>query len=388
MDLYEILKTIAVPRPNHSEAVGKTAAFIKDLLASWDIPFTVQNFTLRPHQQLLVGYACFFLALLVVLFVIKKKPLPLFLAAAAIPVLLIVEHEFFTPIVSSLITRTGENIIISFKAPDAVRELIFAAHYDSKTDFFDHIERAKVYRWIPVAGVLGMLMALWVLLKNRLSSLQKPFLSIATVSVAGLLAVYWGLVALGLGGYVFLSKQSCGAVDDGGAVVTLLGLAKNIKDGKIKTGRSNITIVIMDGEEVGLQGSRWYVKNRFKDAGKKPALPVSQVNLELVAQNGNMYYWTKYGVFLSFKGHSKELENRLNAAWKGISGKTMDAGKNITDDAYNFLSAGIPAITVGHTGLPGMGEGGFHDVTDCMDRVNKDNLYLMVKTLGKYIEGY
>jgi len=388
MDLYEILKTIAVPRPNHSEAVGKTAAFIKDLLASWDIPFTVQNFTLRPHQQLLVGYSCFFLALLVVLFVIKKKPLPLFLAAAAIPVLLIVEHEFFTPIVSSLITRTGENIIISFKAPDAVRELIFAGHYDSKTDFFDHIERAKVYRWIPVAGVLGMLMALCVLLKNRLSSLQKPFLSIATVSSAGLRAAYGGRVALGLGGYIFLSKQSCGAVDDGGAVVTLLGLAKNIKDGKIKTGRSNITIVIMDGEEVGLQGSRWYVKNRFKDAGKKPALPVSQVNLELVAQNGNMYYWTKYGVFLSFKGHSKELENRLNAAWKGISGKTMDPGGNITDDAYNFLSAGIPAITVGHTGLPGLGEGGFHDVTDCMDRVNRDNLYLMVKTLGKYIEGY
>lgn len=388
MDLYKILETIAVPRPNHSDAVDKTAAYLKGLLTSWNIPFDVQHYTLRPYEHLLVGYACFFLALLALYFVIKQKPLPILAAALAIPVLMILEYEFFIPVVSPLITKGGQNLIVSFNAPDAMRELVFAAHYDSKTDFFDHLERAKIYRFIPVAGVLGMLMALWVKLRTRMKALRKPFFAPLTVAFAALLAAYWGLVALGMGGYIFLSKQSCGAVDDGGAVVTLLGLAKNIKEGKVNTGKSNITIIFMSGEEVGPQGSYWYVKKRFRDAPAKPSLPVSLVNLELVGQNGTMVYWRKYGVFLSFKGHDQELEKRIAAAWKDVAGKPPVAGGAITDDAYHFINAGIPAITVGHTGIPGLGEGGFHDVTDCMDRVNRNNLYLMVKTLGKYIEGY
>jgi hypothetical protein len=234
MDMYAVLEKIAVPRPNHSEAVDGTAAFIRDLLSSWDIPFTVQEFVLRPYQQLLVGYACFLLSLLILFFVIKRKPLPIIIAAVAIPVLLFMEFEFFIPLVSPLITKTGQNIIVSFPAADAARELIFAAHYDSKTDFFDHIERARVYRYIPIAGVLGMLMSLWVLLRNKISSLRKPALSIATVCLAVVLSAYWGLVALGFGGYIFLSGQSCGAVDNGGSVVTLLALAKDIREGKVR----------------------------------------------------------------------------------------------------------------------------------------------------------
>jgi hypothetical protein len=87
-----------------------------------------------------------------------------------------------------------------------------------------------------------------------------------------------------------------------------------------------------------------------------------------------MLYWKKNGIFLSFLETDAGLRERLNAAWKSVSGGTMDAGGSITDDALHFLRAGVPAITVGHTGLPGLGEGGFHDVTDCMDRVNPGNL--------------
>ncbi|HSV97561.1 MAG TPA: M20/M25/M40 family metallo-hydrolase [Spirochaetota bacterium] len=388
MDMYKVLETIAVPRPNHSDALEKTSAYIQGLLASWDIPFTVQEFVLRPYQQLLVGYACFFLSLLVILFVVRRKPLPILIAAIGIGALLFMEFEYFIPLVSPLITKTGQNIIVSFPAADAVRELVFAAHYDSKTDFFDHIERAKLYRFIPIAGVLGMLMSLWVLLRKKFASLGKPALSIATVFLAGALSVYWGLVALGFGGYIFLSGQSCGAVDDGGSVVTLLALAKDIKEGRVKTGKSAVTIVFFAGEEVGPQGSRHFVKKYFGEDAAKRTVPASLVNLELVGQNGNMLYWRKNGIFLSFLATDAGLRERLDAAWKGVSGKTMDAAGHITDDALHFLRAGVPAITVGHTGLPGLGEGGFHDVTDCMDRVNTDNLYLMRTTLAKYIEGY
>ncbi len=334
-----------------------------------------------------MGYACFFLSLLVILFVIRRKPLPILIAAIGIPVLLFMEFEYFIPLVSPLITKTGQNIVVSFPAADAVRELVFAAHYDPKTDFFDHIERAKVYRFIPIAGVLGMLMSLWVLLRKKFALLGKPALSIATVCVAGALSVYWGLVALGFGGYIFLSGQSCGAVDDGGSVVTLLALAKDIKEGRVKTGKSTVTIVFFAGEEVGPQGSRHFVKKYFgDDAAKRTVRPRSST-------------WSSLARTATCStGEERHLPviprdrcRSARAAGRGVEGRIGQndgRGRPITDDALHFLRAGLPAITVGHTGLPGLGEGGFHDVTDCMDRVNPDNLYLMRKTLAKYIEGY
>ena len=66
----------------------------------------------------------------------------------------------------------------------------------------------------------------------------------------------------------------------------------------------------------------------------------------------------------------------------------MDTEKSITDDSQRFMAAGIPSITIGHNGVPGMGRGGFHSEKDNMGRVNPDNLALMVKVLEKFIEGF
>jgi len=43
---------------------------------------------------------------------------------------------------------------------------------------------------------------------------------------------------------------------------------------------------------------------------------------------------------------------------------------------------------VGNSGLPVLGEGWFHSTLDNPDRVNPDNLKLVIKTLEKYIDGY
>ncbi len=53
-----------------------------------------------------------------------------------------------------------------------------------------------------------------------------------------------------LGGYLFLSKdkQSFGAVDNGGSVVTLLALAKDLNEGRIQHKGSDITILLTSGQ--------------------------------------------------------------------------------------------------------------------------------------------
>ena len=60
----------------------------------------------------------------------------------------------------------------------------------------------------------------------------------------------------------------------------------------------------------------------------------------------------------------------------------------ITDDAQRFMTAGIPAITIGNSGEPGLGEAGFHSTADNPGRVNIANLKLMIRVLERYIEGY
>ena len=52
------------------------------------------------------------------------------------------------------------------------------------------------------------------------------------------------------------------------------------------------------------------------------------------------------------------------------------------------MTAGIPAVTIGNSGYPGLGEAGFHSSADNPGRVNIDNLKLMIRVLERYIEGY
>jgi hypothetical protein len=389
MDLADILAHLSIPRPNHSEALGETAAYIKALLSSWGVPFVVQEFTLHPYMQLLLGITVLLLAILLFIFVFKRKPLAALITALAIPLVLILEFELFVPVVTALVTKGGENIIVNFTVPDPARELVFAAHYDSKTDFWDHIQRSKIYAFIPLAVIIGLAVSIFIFFVKRYAALRKKAVTAVTLVLAAAVAVYWGLIFLGFGGYIFIppDRQSFGSVDNGGSVVALLALSKDIHDGKVDMGNSNITIVLTSGEEVSLQGSHAYILERF-GKGNKPAIPISPVNLELAGQNGTMVYWKKDGQFLIFYTADAGLADRLGAAWKEVAGKDIESRPAITDDAQRFMSAGIPAITVGNSGLPGLGEGSFHSTMDNPGRVNPDNLKLMITALERYIEGY
>ncbi len=389
MDLLEIMSHLSIPRPNYSPALGETAAYIKTTLTDWGVPFVVQQFGLRPYMQLILGISVLVLAIVLFFFFLKKKPVAALIVALAIPLLLIVEFELFIPVVTGIVKTTGENIVVTYTVPHPARELIFAAHYDSKTDFWDHIQRAKIYRFIPLAFILGLALAVFTFFSRRRAALKKKAVTAVTLALAGALVVYWGLVFLGFGGFIFIPSdgQSYGAVDDGTSVAALMAVAKDIHDGKISLGNSNVTILFTSGEEVTLQGAHWYVKERF-GAGKKPGLPTTLVNLELVGQNGPMVYWKKDGIFLKYYNADPDLINRLGGAWLSVSGTAMEPREKITDDAQQFMAAGIPAITIGNAGIPGLGEGGFHSPNDNFSRVNMDNLALMIRAVERYIEGY
>jgi hypothetical protein len=127
----------------------------------------------------------------------------------------------------------------------------------------------------------------------------------------------------------------------------------------------------------------------YAGAIKTSRLPSSLVNVELAAQNGNLIYWKKDGVFLKFRDADPALVKRLDGVWTKISGNPIGSSGRITDDALIFMAAGVPSVTIGHSGVPGgLNEVYFHGPLDDLKRVNRRNLDLMVTTLGKYIESY
>jgi ABC-type sugar transport system permease subunit len=78
------------------------------------------------------------------------------------------------------------NIIMHFPSSSAVRELIFCAHYDSKTDFWGHIQRAMVYQFIPVAVEMSVLLVLWTFFVRRKGALSKKIFRIITLAPLGI----------------------------------------------------------------------------------------------------------------------------------------------------------------------------------------------------------
>lgn len=390
MDMMAILGRIAIQRPNHSEALEKTALYIKELLTSWAIPFSVQEFPLRPYMMLIVSIAILMLALGFAYAVYRKRPMAALLLALAIPVLLVFEYELFVPVLSWLVEKKGENIIMNFPSPTAARELIFCAHYDSKTDFWDHIQRARVYRFMPVAFITGILLALWTFLVRRKEALSKMAFRITTLSITGIFVLYIGLVALGFGGFIFVPKhkRSHGAVDNGGSVVALMALARDIHEKRVSTGSSNVTIVLTAGEEVTMQGAHHYVRKFILGDSNEPKIPRYLVNLELAGQKGNLFYVKEIALFLKHYSASPELISRISGVWRSMTGRSMIAREVISDDSHRFMAAGVPSITIGHMDASGLGMEGLHCEKDNMSRVDPKNLAQMVRVLENIIHDF
>jgi len=390
MDLTEILAHLSIPRPSQSQALEETVKYIQALLKGWGIQYAVLDFSLRPYMQLIVGSIILLLAILLFILLLKKKSIAALIVAVVIPFLLIAEFELFIPVVSGIIQKAGQDIIIINNVPNPVRELVFAAHLDSKTDFWDHIQRARVYGLIPIAVVLGLILAIFTLFSRKYASLKKKAVTAVVITLAGIVVVYWGLVFLGFGGYIFLppDRQSYGSVDDGASVAALLAMSRDIHDGKVALGNSRVTILLTSGEETNLQGADAYVHALFYK-GARHDLPLSLVDLELVGQNGPMIYWKKDGEFLIFYNADPGLVTRIGEAWKAESGKDLEPGPTYsTDDAQRFMAAGIPAVTISNSGEPGLGVTGFHSIADNPARLNVDNLKLMIRVLERYIESY
>jgi len=334
--------------------------------------------------MLIAGISCFILALLFAYCIKKQKGLYALLFLIVIPFILICEFELVKPVVSWLIPKESSNIIVNFNNPKATHTLVLVAHYDSKTDIFDHIQRARIYQFIVPSILMGLLVVVWVALSKKYKSCSKPLFRHTASALVILFVVEWFMVAVAMGGFILLKQQSQGAIDNASSVVALMGLAHDIRRGVVNNKVLNVEIVFTTGEEINLQGAKYYVRNLIT---RKKAQELSVINLELVGEPGTMVYWQKAGVMLKFYGADSNLIQRLAHAYYFVTKKNIGTLPKLTDDSIMFMREGIPAVTVGFA-REQYGVSGLHSTKDNISRVVMDNIHTAIQTLSTVISQY
>jgi hypothetical protein len=136
---------------------------------------------------------------------------------------------------------------------------------------------------------------------------------------------------------------------------------------------------LFTGEEVNMQGSWAYVKQRDWP------LPVTVLNLEGWAQNGNYVYWEQDGSIFRLLPTADSVNRTLCVAIEEVTGEIAKPAGPVTSDGGSFVAAGIPATTTGmmdqHLGITGL-----HRPTDNLDRVVFERLPEGVDILEAFLQ--
>jgi hypothetical protein len=385
MDYRRLMRTLAVPRPNGSEAERATRQALCAWLERLGIPYQAQTFRLYPYHNEALG-----------LWLILSRTL-LAIAAGARwgwPVLVIALVGLAGGTLDvlrgwRLVTwpgaRPGHNLLLEFPpgAGPATQELIISAHYDSKTEWLDHHKRMFLLRRLPLGMILtlaiGLLGAAEYLLRSSAPEAAYLLWILSALLSLPLLVLAW---AMGL--YLSLGRllpPSQGAVDNGAACAVILGLADRLAQGHINVSQTQITLALFTGEEVNLQGSRAYVRSR------PWPLPAAALNLEILAQDGNYVYWERDGDVFRLYPTPAALNQQLCAAVEEVTGSRARPAGPLNSDGGSFLAAGIPAAILG-TRDRKLGFDGLHSPADNLGRVVLDRLDEGVAILERFITRY
>ena len=351
------------PRENGTAAIHETAAWLAETLQGLGLDVTTVAYTAHPYRLRLAGLLALLGGALYAWCLRGRRPLAALAIAVVLPAVLLLELDRYVPIVSWLGATPQHHVVARLPAQQATQRLIFAAHYDTKTDLLDHVQRAPIELvGLPVT-VLMIGAAAWAA-RGRFRQGPLPRVARLASWVAPLYGI--GLFA-SLSAGMFVPARSPGALDDGAACAVLVRLAERLHAaGPLP--RTEVEIALLSGEEIGVHGSWEYARQRF---AAPPDLPTSVVNLEFIGAVPDLAVFgaEKFSlrsfppdptlVGLLDAAHRAQRHAPLHVTWYGAA-----------TDARSFLAHGVPAATlVGD--LPGHALArGMHGATDSPDRVD------------------
>jgi hypothetical protein len=285
-----------------------------------------------------------------------------------LPLVVLLQNGLGLPLLGVFGAQTEQNITTHVPAAAPEQRLVFSAHYDTKTDLFDHVVRTPIY-------VLGLPAALLLLLgplavgvgnRKRLPRLRKLTRRLA-LGTAGL---YCPLLCLAASGGALVGQRSRGALDDGGACVVLLELARELTQSPPE--RTDVEIVFFAAEELGAEGSQAHVSRRF---AASPDLPTRAINLELIGASTDLAILPRETTLL--EGHDADpgVIELLQSVHRDHAGGPLPLTPlGGTTDGYAFRRVGIPAATLVSTVPPWWVPRGMHSSADNRSRIDVEAL--------------
>ena len=398
-DFVELMEFLSIPRPNGSRAMQETAERLKNWLEQRGIPYRIHDYRLYPYFFEAIGVWLIISRSILALAYWQRWGWPTTIIALVALLGGTLDVAFGIPLVTWIGSVRGENILIEFESSEPEREVIFSAHYDSKTELLDHRQRYFLLKNLPTGIFLTLALGVLAPLDRALLDAGSPWA----------VHTYWAGVALSLP-LLFLAwtlglnlstgrllPPSSGAVDNGTSCAIILALAENLfheggqdqgsaKAKPLSPGPSSngagpptrVTLALFSGEEANMQGSRAYVRSRDWP------LPAVVMNLEVMAQNGTYVYWEQDGNSLHLKPTSEPVNQAVALAVRLVTGEPAVPGGPLNSDGGSFLLAGIPSTTLGtyHTQLK---DKGFHCTNDNLERVAMERLPEGVTILEKFL---
>jgi hypothetical protein len=382
-DFKKLMGMLSIPRPNGSQAEKQTCRAIQGWLRERGIPYRTHTFTHYPFFFESMGIFLVLSRLLLALAIWLRWGWPALLIALIGLLGATLDQAFHIPLVTWLGRKRGENILVQFGPQDPNRELFFSAHYDSKTELLDHNQRMFFLKSLPVGIILTLLLGLLGPLDVWLLG-QGSTWSAWTYWTGIVLSLPLLFLALGLGLNMAVGrmvKPSLGAVDNGTACAILLGLAERLQNGQITLHNTRLTLALFTGEEVNLQGSRAYCRDRSFP------LTSAALNLEAMAQDGDYVYWERDGSVFQLVPTSKEINRLIVEIVREVAGVEPVPGGPVISDGASFISQGVPTGVLG-TYHSIMRDSGFHRPTDNLERIDWNRLPQGVDLLTLFLQKY
>ncbi len=326
-----------VPRENGTAALRETAAFLADALRAAGVAdVTLAPFTAAPYRLRIAG-GLIAAGTMLYAWWLRARPARALAVAVLLPVVLVAEMDFGVPLFGRLGAETAHHVVARVPARETcAARLVLSAHYDTKTDVLDHVERAPIELLSPLVTLLAVAAALVALRDGRGCRGRLP-------AVAAWAVPAWGVAAfVALSGGAVVWPRSPGALDDGAACAVLVRLAERLA--RAPLARTEVEIVLFAAEEVGVQGSWTWVRERF---GAGTDVPTRAVNLDPIGASADFAVLRRET--FAFGGHDADpgvvaLLDRVHRARHGRAlARTWYGGAT---DARSFLAHGIPAATL------------------------------------------
>lgn len=371
-----LVELAELPRENGTPALERSAHFLYETLSAMGIDTEFFAFTATPYVLRLAGVLALAAGLLYWRWMRSGRSQRALWLAVVAPVLLLLQLDFQVPIFGWIGAQEQQHVVARLPARAAEQRLVFTAHYDTKTDLFDHVERAPV-DLLTLPLVLTMLAAAALGVLGQRRPLGPRLRRLPGVG-AWLGAGYGVAMFLVLSAGALVPGRSPGAIDDGASCAVLVRLVEELARAA-PLERTEIEIVLLSAEEIGVQGSWVYAQQRF---GAGQDLSTFVVNLEGLGTSPTHAILRSESFTLRSFAPDERLAALIGRAHEETLGSALVPFRfGGATDARSFLAAGVPALTLISIGPDELYVRDLHSIRDARSRLDERALDASLRLL-------